>query len=528
MKGIWSESTWPTARSSPRKPNFSRSSRAVEKARPSENFGKLRAITAKRGRSAARSSWLSPASRKRPIGAVGTGSSSRSLSQRALPTITGRAPSWPPSGAGRKGSSRKAPAFQIGPSGSSAPVRACQPTAIEPVAAGSGGAIGRPERWGSASRAGIEGLLEGLGPQAAIGGEKGLLRPGAQFQVGVDHRLDRIDDAIGAKARTGDAGQGRILRARASEQQLVVFLAPLLDAQNADRPDVMVSAGVEAARNLDLELTHLVLARRQPRRDALGNGNGARIGEPTVVEAGAGDDVGREPGIGFGETDRLQRLIDRPEVAHPHVRQYQVLLVADAHLIEGEALRQLGDRLHLGGRGIAGNAADRFQRDGDNGETRLLVGVGVARHPAIEATIRRAQARRRRFPLKRGRLKIVPNARNLRRGQLEHTVFDATPFRLDLGGKGVRAEAVDEDLDAGLVDVVAPAVQVVDAQDGLDVAEEVRFGQPIADFLGEVGRAPLAAPDPHGKTQATVIEAFQLEANVVGLDRAAVMLAGRD
>src|SRR5262245_55117944 len=375
---------------------------------------------------------------------------------------------------------------------------------------------------------GVNGLFEWFRPQAGVGGEEGLLWPRAQFQVGIDHLLDRIDDALGAKAWTGDAGQGRIFRARASEQQLVVLIAPLFDAQNANRPDVMVSAGVDAARNLDLEFAHLVLARRQPRRDALGNGNGARIGERTVVKARAGDDVSREPGVGFGQADRFYLLINRPEVTQPHVRQHQILLVGDAHLIEGVALGKLGDRLHLGGRGIAGNAADRFQRNGDDGVTWLLVGMRVAGHPAIEAAIRRAQARRRRPRRKGGWGEIIRDALDLRLGQLEHAVFDAGPFRLDLGGKGVRAEVVDEDFDARLVDVVAPAMQIVDAQDGLDVAQQVRFGQYIADFFGEIGCAPLAAPDPNRKTQAAVTEALQLEANVVGLDRTAVMLRGRD
>jgi hypothetical protein len=90
------------------------------------------------------------------------------------------------------------------------------------------------------------------------------------------------------------------------------------------------------------------------------NRNRARIGERTIIEAGAGDDVGHQPGVGLGQTDPLQLLIDRPEVAQPYVRQHQVLLVADAHFSKGEPLRQLGNGLHLRGRGVAGDAADRF------------------------------------------------------------------------------------------------------------------------------------------------------------------------
>ena len=63
----------------------------------------------------------------------------------------------------------------------------------------------------------------------------------------------------------------------------------------------------------------------------------------------------------------------------------------DAHLVEGIALGEVGDRVHLVGGGVAGHAADRLQRDGDDGVARLLVRMRVARHPAIEGALRRTQ-----------------------------------------------------------------------------------------------------------------------------------------
>ena len=93
--------------------------------------------------------------------------------------------------------------------------------------------------------------------------------------------------------------------------------------------------------------------------------------------------------------------------------------------------------------------------------------------------------------------------------------------------KAVGAQVVHQDLDARLVDVVAPAVQVVDAQDGFQVAEQVLLGQVVADQLGEDGRAPLAAADVDGKAQAAVGVALQMQADIVHLDGGAVARGGR-
>ena len=93
--------------------------------------------------------------------------------------------------------------------------------------------------------------------------------------------------------------------------------------------------------------------------------------------------------------------------------------------------------------------------------------------------------------------------------------------------EGLGADLVHQDLDARLVLVVAPAVQIVDAQDGLQVAQQVGLGQVVADQLGDDGRAALAAADIDGKAEAAVGEALQLQADVVHLDGGAVVLGGR-
>jgi hypothetical protein len=99
------------------------------------------------------------------------------------------------------------------------------------------------------------------------------------------------------------------------------------------------------------------------------------------------------------------------------------------------------------------------------------------------------------------RREVGVNALDLVLGKLQRAIADALPFLLHLGGDRLDAGLVDQDLDACLVLVVAPALQIVDAQDGLQVAQQVCLGQVVADLLGDEGRAALAAADVDGKAE---------------------------
>src|SRR5690606_27304928 len=109
-----------------------------------------------------------------------------------------------------------------------------------------------------------------------------------------------------AEARSDDLADRGILRARTAERELVELLALLLDAENPDMADMVVAAGIDAARDLDLEVANLALplAIGEPLRDALRHRDRPRIGERAIIEAGAGDDVGHQAGIG-GRQPRL-------------------------------------------------------------------------------------------------------------------------------------------------------------------------------------------------------------------------------
>src|SRR5215831_21255464 len=81
-----------------------------------------------------------------------------------------------------------------------------------------------------------------------------------QILVGRDHCLDRVDDAFAVEAGAEDLAQARILRAGAAQEDLIVLDALPIDAQDPDVADMVMAAGVDAARDLDLELAQIVLA----------------------------------------------------------------------------------------------------------------------------------------------------------------------------------------------------------------------------------------------------------------------------
>ena len=128
--------------------------------------------------------------------------------------------------------------------------------------------------------------------------------------------------------------------------------------------------------------------------DALRDRDRAGIGERAIVEAGAGDDVGDQAGIGGREAVRRPARRRPPcRSSQRDMRQDEVLLVADAHLVEGVALGEVGDRVHLLGGGVARRAADRLQRDRHRWRSRDAGAASTFGRPSGRRTgIERARA----------------------------------------------------------------------------------------------------------------------------------------
>jgi hypothetical protein len=228
-------------------------------------------------------------------------------------------------------------------------------------------------------------------------------------------------------------------------------------------------------------------ARGSPKRcgDRLRDRDRAGVGQRAVVEAGAGDDVGdrgrhwrwRAP------SDQARRR-QSGTVVQRHMRQDQVLLMADADLVEGELLGEVGDGLHLLAGGVARDAADRLQRDRQRGVAGHPVRVEVLRDPAGKAgSAAFAASRARSSPAAAASAagRNRPRCGDLLgRHGVEEPPFETRELLLDVG-ESSSAGLVDEDLDARLVLVVAPAVAVVDAHDRFEIGEQVSPGQELAD-----------------------------------------------
>src|SRR5688572_7618784 len=256
----------------------------MEKDRPSLNMGKFRTTKARRGRYKASEADLSLFGKitpTRPSCLTRLSHSLRSLAQgSAISPFEGRGSSEPSS---------------------------CQSSEVKPMSLSSG----------------IEGFLEGLRPQPPVDLEERLLLADADRKIGVDNLIDRVGHLVGCEAWADDLTNGGAFRRGTAKRDLVELLAPLIEAENADVADMMMAAGIDAARDVDLERPDLLLPGKVGKTpgDALGDWYGSRGRQCTIVKTGAGYDVAGKTQIGRGQPVRLEYLPDFVESAAFDVRQ---------------------------------------------------------------------------------------------------------------------------------------------------------------------------------------------------------------
>src|SRR4051794_22337395 len=322
---------------------------------------------------------------------------------------------------------------------------------------------------------GINALLEGFDAEALYGVHEQLFGPLSQGQISFHDVLDDVGDLVELDAGADQIAERGALVGAAADGDLVDLLAVLLDAEDADVTDMVMAAGVDAAGDVDVQpadqIGQLVIG--EAPRQFLRDRDRARIGQRAVVEPRAGDDVGDQIDVRRRETELVERLPQRRQVALGNVRQSEVLLVADADLPEGISVGEIGERIHLLGGGIARRRADRLQRDRDNGIALDLVRGHRVLAPRLEIRIGRGLAQLVRIV----RQLLVGGIGEARADVLDHLVVDlergvadVLPLLLDFARELLDAELVHQDLDARLVDIVAAAVLVVDAQDRFDIA----------------------------------------------------------
>ena len=85
------------------------------------------------------------------------------------------------------------------------------------------------------------------------------------------------------------------------------------------------------------------------------------------------------------------------------------------------------------------------------------------------------------------------------------------------------AQFVHQDLDARLIDVVAAAVLIIDAQDRLDIAQEIMAVHEWLDGFCNEWRAAKAAADQHLEASLAFRVLVQAQPDIVDLDRGAIV-----
>src|SRR3546814_10761499 len=91
--------------------------------------------------------------------------------------------------------------------------------------------------------------------------------------------------------------------------------------------DVVMAAGIDAARDLDLQLADVMgaLPVLEAQRDLLGDRDRTGIGQRAVIQPRAGDDVGDQADVRRGEVIGLERLVDRRR-SEEHTSELQSLM----------------------------------------------------------------------------------------------------------------------------------------------------------------------------------------------------------
>src|SRR5262245_22520515 len=260
-----------------------------------------------------------------PVGASRRAISAASARKRAAGTITGT-----PSGIGASSSTRTK---------SSATTRPALTSRIDTL----------PERFDA---------------NALDGVEKNLVGPRAQLQIRRHDILDHVGYLGIGHGRANERTQLGVLISLPADRDLEKLLAILLDAEEPDMADVMVAAGIDTARDVDVQPPEAVreLEIAKSPRQLLRHRDRARVGEAAIVETWASDDIGDEPHVGRRHADGVKRAPQRRQIALRHMRQHQVLLMSDPDLAEGVAVGKVSDCIHLLGGRIAGRAALGLER----------------------------------------------------------------------------------------------------------------------------------------------------------------------
>ena len=224
---------------------------------------------------------------------------------------------------------------------------------------------------------------------------------------------------------------------------------------------------------------------------------------------------------------RLEGVPQWIKIGLAHVGQQQVLVVGGANLAETVAVGEVGHRVHLVGGDVARRYARFLQRHERVAVALDLVLGDVVAHPGRKRLVALEPLREAEIigggGLIRRWREEAAHPLDFRLVQHQPGILDVFPFRLDLLAEFLRPQRLDQDLDAGLVNIVAPAVLVVDPQDGFQIGQQIALGQELADDLADHRGTAQPAADQHPEAEFALFVTQQIEADVVNLGRRAVV-----
>src|SRR3954471_11643263 len=172
----------------------------------------------------------------------------------------------------------------------------------------------------------IDAFLERFNADAVHYVDEALGFAVAMLEVAVDQALDDPRYVRARERRTNDPAQRRAYFTDArftlitADLDLVPLLAVLVDAEDADMADVVMAAGVHAARDVEVELADLVQVIQvvEALLDRLRDRNRLRVRQRAEIAARAADDVGEQADVGGrqSESARLAPKLDQVALTH--------------------------------------------------------------------------------------------------------------------------------------------------------------------------------------------------------------------
>ncbi len=133
----------------------------------------------------------------------------------------------------------------------------------------------------------------------------------------------------------------------AAERNLVELFAFLVDAQNADVADVVVTAGIHAAGNIQVQLTDIeqVIQIVEAALDGFGNRNRLGVGQRAEITTRAADNVSQQADVGSRKAVFAQLVPQCEQLGLLDIGKDDVLLVGRCAADPGATPVGLSDRV---------------------------------------------------------------------------------------------------------------------------------------------------------------------------------------